>query len=91
MSCDVGKPTEDWRMSCDVGEMTERLENELLHPFRHFTYVRTHSPTFRRFTYIAAHSLTLPLLHLCHSSFSNSSFASLTSQTLHLRHLASQP
>ena len=31
------------------------------------------------FTYITAHSLTLPLLHLCHSSFSNHSFTSPTS------------
>ena len=41
----------------------ERLENELcciLQPFRHFTYVTTHSPTF-------------PSLHLRHSSFSNPS------------------
>ena len=34
-------------MNCDVGEATEGLENELLilQPFRHFTYVTTHSPT----------------------------------------------
>ena len=43
---------------------------------------------FRRFNYITAHSLTLPLLHLCHSSFSNPSFASPTSQALRLIHLA---
>ena len=66
-------------MSCDVGEMTERLENELsLEPFRHFTYVATHSPT-------------LPSLYLRQSSFSNPSFASPTSQALHLIHLASRP
>ena len=35
---------------------------------------------FRRFTYVIAHSQTLPLLHLRHSSFSNPSFASPTSQ-----------
>ena len=46
---------------------------------------------FRRFTYVTAHSLTLPLLHLCHSSFSNPSFVSPTSQALHIRHLASRP
>ena len=34
----------------------------ILQPFRHFTYVTAHSPTF-------------PLLHICHSSFSNPSFA----------------
>ena len=38
-----------------------------------------------------AHSPTLPLLHLSHSSFSNLSFASHTSQALNLRHLASRP
>ena len=42
---------------------------------------------FRRFTYVRAHSPTLPLLHLRHSSFSNPSFASPTSQDLHLIHL----
>ena len=36
-------------------------------PFRHFTYVTTHSPT-------------LPSLYLCHSSFSNPSVATPTSQ-----------
>ena len=45
----------------------------------------------RRFTYVTTHSTTLPLLHLCHSSFSNPSFASPTSQALHLIHLASRP
>ena len=37
---------------------------------------------FRCFTYVTAHSPTLPLLHLRHSSFSNPSFASPTSQAL---------
>ena len=46
---------------------------------------------FRCFTYITAHSPNLPLLHLCHSSFSNSSFASPTSQALHLIYVASHP
>ena len=45
---------------------------------------------FRRFTYVTAHSLTLPLLHQRHSSFSNPSFASSTSQALHSIHLACQ-
>ena len=39
----------------------------ILQPFRHFTYVITHFPT-------------LPSLYLRHSSFSNPSVASLTSQ-----------
>ena len=42
-------------MNCDVGE-----------PFRHFTYITTHSPT-------------LPTLYLRHSSFSNPSVALPTS------------
>ena len=46
---------------------------------------------FRHFTYVTAHSPTLTLLHLRHSSFSNPSFASPTSQALHLIHLASRP
>ena len=41
----------------------------------------------RRFAYVIAHSPTLPLLHLRHSPFSNPSFASPTSQVLHLIHL----
>ena len=44
---------------------------------------------FRRFTYVTAHSTTLPLLQLRLSSFSNPSFASSTSQALHLIHLSS--
>ena len=39
----------------------------ILQPFRHFTYITAHSPT-------------IPLLHLRHSSFSNPSVASPTSQ-----------
>ena len=46
---------------------------------------------FRRFTYVTAHSPTLPLLHLRHNSFSKPSFASPTSQALHLIQLASRP
>ena len=70
-------------MSCDVGKATEGLENELrrrwsdgkvgewalliIKPFRHFTYVTTHSPI-------------LPSLYLRHRSFSNTSVASPMSQ-----------
>ena len=75
MSCDVGKATEGLKMTCDVGIVTEKLENELSNPS----------------VAVTAHSPTLPLFHLRHSSFSNSSFASPTSQALHLRHLASRP
>ena len=47
--------------------------NNILQPFRHFTYV-------------ISHSSTLPLLYLHHSSFSNPSVASPTSQFI-LQHL----
>ena len=63
----------------------------ILKPFRRFTYVTTHSQTLPSLTYVTAHSPTLPLLHLRHSSFANPSFASPTSQALHLIHLASRP
>ena len=46
----------------------------------HLIQSRAHSPTFRHFTYIATHSPNLPSLYLRHSSFSNPSVASLTSQ-----------
>ena len=76
-------------MDCDVGEVKERLQNELCYDYNNelcsFSNLSVH------FTYVTAHSPTNPLLHLRHSSFSNSSFASSTSQALHLRHLASRP
>ena len=87
-------------MSCDVGEVTERLENELSYNYelRSFSNISVTSPTsrlilepFRRFTYVTAHSPTLPLLQIRHSSFYNPSFASPTSQALHLIHLACRP
>ena len=63
-----------------------------------FSKISVPSPTsqlilqpFPRFTYVTAHSPILSLLHLCHSSFSNPSFASATSQDFHLHHLASRP
>ena len=42
-------------------------------------------------TYVTVHSPTLPLLHLRHSSYSNPSFASPTSQPLHLMSRAHSP
>ena len=45
------------------------LAQLILQPLHHFTYIKPHSPT-------------LPLLHLRHSSFSNSSVASPTSQLI---------
>ena len=93
MSCDVGKAT-GWRMSCNVGEARESLENEQIS----FSNLSVTSPKsqlilqlFRHCTYVTAHSPTLLLLHLHHSLFFNPSFASPTSQALHLRHLASRP
>ena len=81
-------------MSCDVGELTESLENELCSFFK----LSVTSPSsqlilqpFPRFTYVTAHSPTLPWLHLRHSSFSNPSFASPTSQALHIIHPARRP
>ena len=61
-----------------------------LQTFHHFAYIIDILQPFRRFTYVTAHSTTLPLPHLHHSSFSNPSFASPTSQALHLIHLASR-
>ena len=71
--------------------VTSPTSQLIIQPFRCFTYVTTHSPN-------------LPLLYLRHSSFSKPSVAlltsqlilepfvvSLTSQALHLRHLASHP
>ena len=44
------------------------------------TISSAHSPTFRLFTYVTTHSPTLPSLYLRHSSFTNPSVASPTSQ-----------
>ena len=67
-------------------------------PASPFSNLSVTSPTsqlilqpFRRFTSFTAHYPTLPLLHLRHSSFSNPSFASPTSQALPLRHLGRRP
>ena len=78
----------------DTGSVTVFSQNMLCS----FSNLSVTSPTsqlilqpFHRFTYITAHSQILPLLHLHHSSFSNTSFASPTSQALHLHHLVSRP
>ena len=80
-------------MSCDVSEVKERLEwaEFILQPFLHFTYVTTHSPTLPSLYLRHSSFSSLPLLYLHHSSFSNPSFASPTSQALHIIHLASRP
>ena len=79
-------------MGGSPGDVSEEPVNEQS-SFSKFSVI---SPTpqlilqaFRHFTYVTAHFPTLPLLHLRHNSFSNPSFASPSSQALHLRHLAS--
>ena len=76
-------------MSCDVGEVTESLENEHCSTAYSTVYSSAHSPTFLSLHLCPAHSPSLPSLYLRHSSFSNPSFASPTSQALHLHHLVS--
>ena len=76
-----------WNAVCVA---TERLENELCCISRYLWALLILQP-FRHFIYVTTHSQTLPLLHLRHSSLSNTSFASCTSQALHLIHLASRP
>ena len=87
-------------MSCDVDSVTERLENELCYNYKlcSFSKLSVTSSTsqlilqpFRHFTYVTVNFPTLPLLHLRDSSFYNPSFASPTTQALHLRHLESCP
>ena len=95
MSCDVGEVTESLENEiCSISKVSITSPTSqlilILQAFHHFTYVTAHSPTLPCFTYVTTHSPTLPLLHLRHSSFSNHSFASPTSQDFHLRHLASR-
>ena len=57
----------------------------IVQPFFHFSYIIGSSRSFTKlchFTYVTAHSPTLPLLYLRHSSFSNPSNASPTSQLI---------
>ena len=82
-------------MNWAVDEATEGLKNELWREFCSFSNLSVTSPTsklilqpFLLFTYVTAHSPNLPSLYLRHSSFSNPSFASPTSQALHLVHMA---
>ena len=74
------KRRKGWRLSCDVGEVTEWLENELCYDYNY--ELRSFSNLFRHFTYVTTHSPTLPSLYLRHSSFSNPSVASPTSQLI---------
>ena len=66
------KRKKGWRMNCDVGEVTNSWRMSRAHSY---SQSRARSPTFSS-------------LQLRHSSFSNPFFASPTSQTLHLIHLA---
>ena len=63
----------------------------ILQPFRHCTYVTTHSPTLPSICLHYSSFSNPSSTSLRHSSFSNPSFASPTSQALHLLHLASRP
>ena len=74
-------------MSCDVGEVPESLENqnELWRRWSDWKlgeWALLILQAFRRFTYVIAHSTNLPLLYPRHSSFSNPSVASPTSQLI---------
>ena len=93
MSCDVGEVAErlenelcyDYNYEfCSFSNLsiTSPTSQLILQPFRHFTYVTTHSPTsrplptsqlilqpFRRFTYVTVHSPTLLSLLLRHKLF----------------------
>ena len=67
----------------------------LRHSWFWFSKLSVTSPTsqlnlrpFPRFTYVTTYSPTIPLLHLRHSSFSNPSFASPTSQDFHLLYVS---
>ena len=57
------------RPRIDLLDLRNMDGSPILQPFRHFTYVTTHSPT-------------LPSLYPRHSSFSNPSAASPTSQLM---------
>ena len=83
----------EWQMSFDVGKVREGLENELWRRWSNGKlgeWAELILQALCCFTYIIAHSPTLLLLYLRHSSFSNHSFASPTSQAVHLIHLASR-
>ena len=72
------KQWKGWKMSCDVGEVMESLENEQSSQLQ--SQQSSFSNLSCHFTYITTHSPTLPSLYLHHSSFSNPSIASPTSQ-----------
>ena len=105
MNCDVGEVTEmleNDQSSFSNLSVTSPTSQFIFQPLFRFSYVTSSSlnspgepgelilQTFRHFTYVTVHFPTLPSLYLRHSSFSNPSFASPTSQALHLIHLANQ-
>ena len=84
-----GLENELWRRwsAYDVGEVTESLENqnELWRRWSDWKlgeWAELILQAFCRFIYITAHFPTFPLLYLHHSSFSNPSVASPTSQLI---------
>ena len=62
-----------------IDRHTHRQTDRQTHTHTH-THARSFSKPFRHFTHVIAHSPTLPSLYLRHSSFSNPSIASPTSQ-----------
>ena len=79
-----GSPGDMWK-SCDVGEAKEGLENELWLRWsngRVGEWALLILQAFRCFTHVTAHYPTLPSLYLHHSSFSNPSVASPTTQLI---------
>ena len=88
MSCDVGKVTERLEnelWACDAGEVKEGLQNELWRMWRNGRIGERAElilEPFSSFHLVTAHSPTLPTLYLCHSSISNPSVASPTSQLI---------
>ena len=102
MNCDVGKATEVlenelWRRWSDgkVGEWAELavivIEELILQPFSHITYITTHCLTLLSL-YVRHRSFFNPFVALPTSQLiSNPSVAWPTSQALHLINLASRP
>ena len=86
MSCDIGEATESLKneqSSFSKLSIISPISQLILQSFCHFTFITAHElilQAFHHFTYITAHSPTLLLLYLHHSSFSNPSVASPTSQ-----------
>ena len=107
MNCDIGEAMEgleNEQSSFSNLSVTSPTSQLILQPFRRFTHVTVHSPTLPslhlRHSSFSNHSVALPTSQFilqpfrCFTyvtAFSNPSFASPTSQALHLRHLAIRP